>query len=577
MQNKGIIRLFAVLLALVCLYQLSFTYVARKVRKDASEYAMGDEKKERYYLDSVATEPVYNFLWLTDYTYNEVKELEMNLGLDLQGGMNVTLEVSVVDLIKSLANNSNDTTFVAALKMAREMQKDSQDDFVDLFGRAFSNIDPNARLASIFLTPELKDKIQYNSSNQEVLKVVKTQVNDAIDNAFNILRTRIDRFGVAQPNIQQLQTKGRILVELPGIKEPERVRKLLQGTAKLEFWETYENSEVLPYLQQINTRLAEMKAAEAKSEEKATQAEEEVSTAKEEEGESLLSELESKKDSVDTQAEFAKQAPLFAVMRPNISMDGRAYPGPAVGVVHFRDTARVNEYLKMQQIRNIIPRNMMFRWTVKSMDDNGEYFQLIALKVSSRDGKAPLDGDVITDARSEFGQGSAQAQVSMSMNAEGSKVWARLTKENIGRSIAIVLDNYVYSYPTVQGEISGGRSQISGNFTVNEAKDLANVLKSGKMPAPARIVAEEMVGPTLGKESINSGMWSFLIAFFLILLYMIFFYSGSAGGVANLALLANLFFIMGVLASLGAVLTLPGIAGIVLTIGMSVDANVLIY
>jgi len=577
MQNKGIIRLFAVLLALVCLYQLSFTYVARKVRKDAGEYAMGDEKKERYYLDSVATEPVYNFLWLAEYTYNEVKELEMNLGLDLQGGMNVTLEVSVVDLIRSLANNSKDTTFVAALKLAREMQKDSQDDFVDLFGRAFTKIDPNARLASIFLTPELKDQIQYNSSNQEVLKVIKKETNDAIDNAFNILRERIDRFGVAQPNIQQLQTKGRILVELPGIKEPERVRKLLQGTAKLEFWETYENSEVLPYLQQINSRLAEMKAAEVKVEEKVAEVVEKKEADEEGEDDSLLSELESRKDSVDVQADFAKQAPLFAVMRPNISMDGRPYPGPAVGVVHFRDTVRVNDYLKMQQIRSIIPRNMVFRWTVKSIDEEGEYFQLIALKVTGRDGKAPLDGDVITGARSEFEQGTAQAQVSMSMNAEGAKVWARLTKENIGKSIAIVLDNFVYSYPTVQGEISGGRSQISGNFTVNEAKDLANVLKSGKMPAPARIVAEEMVGPTLGKESINSGMWSFLIAFFLILLYMIFIYSGSAGGVANLALVANLFFIMGVLASLGAVLTLPGIAGLVLTIGMSVDANVLIY
>jgi len=591
MQNKGLIRLFAILLALICVYQLTFTFKAKQVEKDALEYANGNPQRETYYLDSVAGQPVFNFLGIRKYTYREVKEYEMNLGLDLKGGMNVTLEISVPDLIRSLANYSKDSTFNAALKMAEERQKNSQEDFVTLFGQSFEKIDPNGRLAAIFNTVDLRDKVNYNSTNAQVLQVIRKETDSAIDNAFNILRNRIDRFGVAQPNIQKLQTEGRILIELPGVKDADRVRKLLEGTAKLEFWETWENSKVYPYLLKANQRLREMnetgentvaqdttqktETAEAKPESKTAEAKKDTT------GTGLLNELDKaqSKDSLaaSSAADIAKNFPLFSVLSPNTSRDGQLFRGPVVGYAHFKDTARVDKYLKMPQIRSIFPRNMMFRWTAKPMDKEGNYYQLVALKVTNRDGKAPLTGDVITDARQEFGQNRATSEVTMTMNSEGAKTWARLTRENVGKSIAIVLDGLVQSFPTVQGEITGGRSSITGNFSVNEAKDLANMLKSGKMPAPAHIVQEEIVGPTLGKESIRSGMWSFAIAFVLILLYMLFFYSGSAGMVANVALIANLFYIIGILASLGAVLTLPGIAGIVLTIGMSVDANVLIY
>jgi len=592
MQNKGLIRLFAILLALICVYQLTFTFKAKQVEKAALDYAHGNPQLETYYLDSVAGEPVFNFLGVRKYTYREVKEYEMNLGLDLKGGMNVTLEISVKDLIRSLANNSKDSTFNAALKLATQLQKNSQDDYVTLFGKAFEQIDPNAKLAAIFNTVDLRDKVNYNSTNAQVLQVIRKETDNAIDNAFNILRTRIDRFGVAQPNIQQLQTKGRILIELPGVKDAERVRKLLQGTASLEFWETWENSEVYPYLLQANQRLREMnETGENTVDQNAAKTETKTETAKPEgekaeakkdtTGTGLLNELDKaqNKDSLaaGSAADIAKNFPLFSVLSPNTSRDGQLFRGPVVGYAHFKDTARVDQYLKMPQIRSIFPRNMIFRWTAKSMDKENNYYQLVALKVTNRDGKAPLTGDAVADARQEFGQNRATSEISMTMNSEGAKTWARLTRENVGKSIAIVLDGLVQSFPTVQGEITGGRSSITGNFTVNEAKDLANMLKSGKMPAPAHIVQEEIVGPTLGKESIRSGMWSFVIAFVLILIYMLFFYSGSAGGVANVALVANLFYIIGILASLGAVLTLPGIAGIVLTIGMSVDANVLIY
>jgi SecD/SecF fusion protein len=591
MQNKGLIRLFAILLALICVYQLTFTFKAKQVEKDALEYANGNPQRETYYLDSVAGQPVFNFLGLRKYTYREVKEYEMNLGLDLKGGMNVTLEISVKALIRSLANNSKDSTFNAALKLASQLQKNSQDDYVTLFGKAFEQIDPNAKLAAIFNTVDLRDKVNYNSTNAQVLQVIRKETDNAIDNAFNILRTRIDRFGVAQPNIQQLQTKGRILIELPGVKDADRVRKLLQGTANLEFWETWENSEVYPYLLKANQRLREMnetgentvdKTAAKTTETAAAKPESKTAEAKKDTtGTGLLNELDQAqtKDSLaaGSAADIAKNFPLFSVLSPNTSRDGQLFRGPVVGYAHFKDTARVDQYLKMPQIRSIFPRNMIFRWTAKSMDKEGNFYQLVALKVTNRDGKAPLTGDAVADARQEFGQNRATSEISMTMNSEGAKTWARLTRENVGKSIAIVLDGLVQSFPTVQGEITGGRSSITGNFTVNEAKDLANMLKSGKMPAPAHIVQEEIVGPTLGKESIRSGMWSFVIAFVLILIYMLFFYSSSAGGVANVALVANLFYIIGILASLGAVLTLPGIAGIVLTIGMSVDANVLIY
>ena len=587
MQNKGAILTFAILLALVCLYQLSFTFKARQVEKQARVYAQGDPDKEFNYLDSISGEVVYNFMGLKQFTFREVKELEMNLGLDLRGGMNVTLEVAVDDLVRALSNYNNDSTFNAALARAKVMQRGSQEDFVTLFGRAFEDIDPNARLASIFLTLDLRDRINVNSSNSEVLDVIRRETNAAIDNAFNIIRTRIDRFGVAQPNIQQLQTKGRILVELPGVKDQKRVRSLLQGTAMLEFWETYENQEVYPFLMQANQRLREIQTGnrqnginQAAAQDQEQQAEVSEAQADTTAG-SLLSELEAgiagDTTEMDDLGDFRQEYPLFAVLNPSTDQTGQLFFGPAIGIAHSRDTSRVNQYLRMEQIRSIFPRDMMFRWTANSVDGAGNYYRLIALKSNTRDGRAPLDGDVITDARQDFDRLGSNPEVSMTMNSEGAKIWQRLTKENIGKSIAIVLDGYVRSYPTVQNEIAGGRSSITGLASIEEAKDLSNILKSGKMPAPARIIQEEVVGPSLGREAINSGMYSFLIAFALVLVYMLFFYSRNAGLSANVALIANMFFIFGILASLGATLTLPGIAGIVLTIGMSVDANVLIY
>ncbi|MFA7490684.1 MAG: protein translocase subunit SecDF [Mariniphaga sp.] len=597
MQNKGAILSFAILLALVCLYQLSFTFKARQVEKNAVEYAQGDPVKEFYYLDSISGEVVYNFLGLKKFTYKDVKELEINLGLDLKGGMNVTLEVSVDDLIRALSNYNTDSTFNAALTMAKQMQRGSQDDFVTLFGRAYEEIDPNARLASVFLTLELRNQININSTNNEVLSVIRQQTNSAIDNAFNIIRTRIDRFGVAQPNIQQLQTKGRILVELPGVKDQSRVRKLLQGTAILEFWETYENQEVYPFLLQANQRIKEIQGGTEQvssetSEEQAEAVVESIDTPDEsvdtsmdtaQQESSLLDELtagvegDTTDAGIDNLEDLRKDFPLFAVLNPSTNQQGQLFPGPAIGLAHSKDTSRVNDYLNMEQVRNIFPRDMKFRWTANAIDESGSFFRLIALKANTRDGRAPLDGDAITDARQDFDQMGSNPEVSMSMNSEGARVWQRLTKENIGKSIAIVLDGYVRSYPTVQNEISGGRSSITGLESIEEAKDLANILKSGKMPAPAHIIQEEIVGPSLGREAIQSGFYSFIIAFALVLVYMLFFYSRNAGLAANVALISNMFFIIGILASLGATLTLPGIAGIVLTIGMSVDANVLIY
>ena len=582
MQNKGAILTFAILLAAVCVYQLSFTWKSQQIKKDAVEYAQGNPDLEFQYLDSMSGEVVYNFLGLKKFTYKDVRELEMNLGLDLKGGMNVTLEVEVKDIIRSMSNNSTDETFVRALARADEVKMNSQEDYVTLFGKAFEEIDPNAKLASIFNTLELRDRVNFNTTNAQVLDIIRSETNAAIDNAFNIIRTRIDRFGVAQPNIQQLQTRGRILVELPGVKDQNRVRSLLQGTANLEFWETYENSEVYPYLLQANERISELKELEKESapvEEVAGQAEVEKDTSSAEN--SLLAEMEATEadttEGIDNLANFQNKYPLFALLNPSTDQAGQLLHGPSIGIAHSKDTSAINAYLRMQQVRNLFPRDMIFKWTAKSLDEAGLYYRLIALKVTTRDGKAPLDGDVITDARQDFDRMGSNPEVSMQMNSEGAKIWQRMTKENIDKSIAIVLDGYVRSYPTVQGEIPSGRSSITGLESVEEAKDLANVLKSGKMPAPARIMQEEIVGPSLGHEAIRSGLLSFALAFVLVLAYMLFFYSKNAGLAANIALLANMFFIIGILASLGAVLTLPGIAGIVLTIGMSVDANVLIY
>jgi SecD/SecF fusion protein len=593
MQNKGLIRLLTVSIVLVCLYQLYFTYKTAKVESDAKEYAMTKAKLERpggttedlealakkheiFYIDSISGQPVYNFLGLRKYTYREVSEFAIPLGLDLQGGMNVTLEISVVDLIRSMSGYSTDSTFNAALRLASKNQKTSQEDYVTLFGKAFTQIDPNAKLAAIFNTLELRDKINFNSTNQQVLKVIRDEANAAIDNSFQILRNRIDRFGVASPNIQQLQTKGRILIELPGVKDEQRVRKLLQGTANLEFWETYENSEVYPYLLEVNKRLREVQALQ-KAGAKTTDSTKAVTDTTKTGG--LLSEIKKqKKDSLaaGSTAEIAKNFPLFAVMTPSTSRDGQLMRGPVIGYAHVKDTARVDELMNLTQIKAVFPRTMLFRWTAKPIEKEGNIYQLIALKVTNRDGRAPLDGSTVTDARQDFAQNRSSSVVDMNMNAEGAKIWQRMTRENVGKSVAVVLDNYVQSFPTVQGEIPNGRTEISGNFTVEEAKDLANMLKSGKMPASANIVAEQVVGPTLGKESIHSGMISFVIAFFLVLSYMLIFYSMGGGLTANIALLFNLFFLVGILACLGAVLTLPGIAGIVLTMGMAVDANVLI-
>lgn len=593
MQSKAAIRFFAIVFALVCLYQLSFTWITSRVEKQAKEFAQGDEELERRFLDSISSEGVYNIL-VKNYTYRECKDREINLGLDLQGGMNVTLEVSVVDLVRAMANNSADPTFNAAIEKALEMQKNSQEDFVTLFGRAFASIDPNAKLASpaIFGTRELSNKINaFESTNQEVLAIIREEAENAIDRSFNILRTRIDKFGVSQPNIQRLGNSGRILVELPGVKDKERVRKLLQGSAKLEFWETFENTEIYPMLEKANEVLKEIEkgeSAEAAADStavaniKTTTAE--TDTTQEKSLTDLLAGADSSKTdsaAVNNQdfEKFAKENPLFAVMRPSIYQEGgNYYPGrgPVVGYVAIKDTAKVNKMLAEKRVKALFPPRIKFLWTVKPYDKEGKFVQLVAIKVTNRDGSAPLEGDVIIDARQDFGQFGKTPEINMTMNGEGAKKWKLLTKENIGKSVAIVLDDYVYSFPTVQGEISGGNSSITGNFTINEAKDLANILKAGKLPAPARIVEEAIVGPSLGKEAIRAGLISFILSLVLVLLYMAFWYS-HAGWVANLALFANVFFIMGVLASLGAVLTLPGIAGIVLIIGMSVDANVLIY
>ena len=579
MQNKGAVRVFAILLALICVYQLMFTFKASQVESAAKEYAKGDKKKEQVYLDSMQSEVVYNLLWLKKYTFKEVKALQLGLGLDLQGGMNVTLEVSVVDLIKSLSNYSKDSTFTAAMKLAVEKQKDSEEDFVKSFGKAFEQVAPNGKLASIFNTLELKDQVKYNSTNKEVLDVLDKETKVAIANSFEIIRTRIDRFGVAQPNIQPLQTAGRILVELPGVDDPKRVRKLLQGTANLEFWETYDNGEVYPFLAQANQKLVEILAL--KSNPSSALLDSTVAqTAPADSANSLLKEMEatSPTDSASVASDQAKQFPLFSILQPSASPQGQLYPGAAVGTAHFKDTATINTYLKMDQIKALMPRNLTFKWTAKAEEGTEDrLYRLIAIKVTGRDGRAPLEGNVITDARQDYSEMGSSPEVTMNMNSEGAKVWARLTKDNVGKSIAIVLDGYVRSYPNVNGEITGGRSSITGMGSVEEAKDLANILKSGKMPAPAIIIQEEVVGPSLGKEAINSGMWSFVIAFILVLAYMLFFYSTKAGMAANIALLVNMFFLIGILASVGAVLTLPGIAGIVLTLGMAVDANVLIY
>jgi SecD/SecF fusion protein len=582
MQNKGLVRILAVCLVVVCAFYLSFSFVTNYHDGKAKEYAVANETSESVYYDSIATKKV----WLWRYTLKECREKEINLGLDLKGGMNVTMEVSVPDILDALSGHSTDSIYLKAMAAAREKQKSSGDHFVTLFAQSYKEIGgEGVQLSPVFgfaLQKKLADK-DLDATNENIEKVLREEVDAAIQNSFNVLRNRIDRFGVVQPNIQQLAQPGRILIELPGVKEPERVRKLLQGSANLEFWETYEAAELMPKLMQINREFAAAAPQEEAVEEvKAEETKAEAAPAAEENAElaALVESMATDSVAPETndaklRAEYKKQNPLFGILNPYITATGQTVRGPIVGSVHYVDTAKVSAMLASQTARAILPRDVRFRWTVKP-DSTGSYFQLIALKAKPN-GRPSLEGDVVTDARAEFSQYSANAEVSMAMNTEGAKEWQRITHDNIGKSVAIVLDDYVYSFPTVQNEISGGRSQITGNFTVDEAKDLANTLKSGKMPAPARIIEESVVGPSLGRESIEAGLWSFALGFLLILIYMLFYYGIIPGLIADFALVCNVFLLVGILASFNAVLTLPGIAGIVLTMGMAVDANVLIY
>ena len=585
MQNKGFVKVFAVLLTLVCMFYLSFSFVTRHYNSKAAEYAGGDPVKESSYLDSLSTQKV----WL-GYTLKQCREMEISLGLDLKGGMNVVLELNVADVIRSLSNNNQDENFNKALDLAYAHQATSQKDFIDLFAEEYKKLDNGARLSAIFSTFELKDKITPQSSDAQVIAVLKEELKSAIDNSFNVLRTRIDRFGVVSRNIQRLETAGRILVELPGVKEPERVRKLLQGSANLEFWETYNLPEIYQQLVAADNMLATIlksdDTAAVGSDTTAIEATEEVvadNAAAEttNDADSLLAKIGEDKpeaQAAKSMEEFAKQHPLFAVLQIN-QYNGQLAPGPVVGIADKKDIAKINEYLNMKQVKDILPRNLSLKWGVKAIDEKEQYFYLYAIKMTNRDGTPALGGDVVTDANADFVQqaGRSEQQVSMTMNAEGAKAWARLTKENIGKAVAIVLDDMVYSAPNVQVEITGGRSQITGHFTPEEAKDLANVLKSGKMAASVHIVQEDVVGPSLGQEAINSGVISFVLALILLMFYMCAFYGVLPGLIADGALVLNIFFTMGILASFQAVLTLPGIAGMVLTLGMAVDANVLIY
>ena len=579
MQNKGFVKVFAVLLTLVCLFYLSFSFVTQHYNSKAAEYAGGDPAKESAYLDSLSTQKV----WL-GYTLKQCREMEISLGLDLKGGMNVVLELNVADVIRSLSNNNQDENFNKALDLAYAHQATSQKDFIDLFAEEYKKLDSGARLSAIFCTFELKDKITPQSSDAQVVSVLKQELQSAIDNSFNVLRTRIDRFGVVSPNIQRLETAGRILVELPGVKEPERVRKLLQGSANLEFWETYKLPEIYQQLVAADNVLATILSKEASADSVATDNVEKIADAADanvSEADSLLAELgQDKKDTEANQSmeEFAKQHPLFALLQIS-QYNGQLSPGSTVGIAQAKDMEKISEYLNMKQVKEVLPRNLALKWGVKAIDDKEQFFELYALKVTNRDGSPALGGDVVTDANADFMQqaGRSEQMVNMVMNAEGSKAWARLTKENIGRQIAIVLDEMVYSAPNVNDEITGGRSQITGHFTPEEAKDLANVLKSGKMAASVHIVQEDVVGPSLGQEAINAGVISFVLALVLLMIYMCAFYGLVPGLIADGALVLNIFFTMGILASFQAVLTLPGIAGMVLTLGMAVDANVLIY
>ena len=651
MQNKGAIRLFAILLALACFFYLSFTWVTRSVEEDAVEYgnsiseslkiktaagkfANGDPAKEKafkdsvqnasvdYFLDSMKNQVVYD-IFLTKYTYGECKEKEINLGLDLRGGMNVTLEVSVADIIKNLSNNNPDPVFNKAISETQKIYaQGTNKDFVSLFGDVFSKNNPNGRLAPYFQTIENKGRIEYNTGNKEVLAFIKERVDEAVANAKNTFDSRINRTGVSQPNIQQLEASGRIQIELPGVKDKERVRKLLQGTANLEFWETYENREIAPLFDQANQKIKAMaepldtnklavadtarkdsllltrKKLTGKELEKFIQ--DSIVSAKKQDSTKANLSLKDKLNAKDTSkkttakedtslANYKKNNPLYSMvgpLQPAIFNDGKQQfysQGSIVGYARVKDTSFVNKYLADERIKGIFRRDCRFLWSAKAVERGSDVLALHAIKITDRTGKPALYGDIIADARRDADMTTGEIIINMTMTSEAAQTWRRLTASNApkkqgdrGRCIAIVMDNVVYSAPTVNGEIPSGNSQISGDFDIKEADALVAILKSGKLPAPARIVEETVVGPTLGQESIRNGLLSFVIAFIVILVFMALYYN-KAGWVANLALFINLFFIMGILTSLNAVLTLPGIAGIVLTIGLSVDANILIF
>ncbi len=589
MQSKGAIRFVAICLILACLWQLSFTLVTSICTKKAdaaaekavenvmktaayAEIPDGDKAyyldsirkiESRRYTDSISTEKIY-----FGYTFKSVQNQEINLGLDLKGGMNVMLQVQLEDLVKALAGNNATPEFQKAIALAKERSVNSQSDFITLFAEAWKEVGSGQRLAQIFGTYEMRDRIKPESTDDQVVSVIREESESAIANSFNVLRNRIDRFGVTQPSIQKLGNTGRILVELPGVKEPERVRKLLQGTASLEFWTTYASQEIAPYLEEANSLLAQLLADD--------EVEEAAAEESAEADDLVAQEIKAQGGEADEadMAAYRKANPLFAVLSPSQFRDNAC-----IGLAAAADTALVNKYLNMPEVEALFPAEFRPMWSVKptSYIQNSNVYELVAIKASSRDGKAPLDGGVVTNARVDYNdRRGGEPGVSMTMNAEGANTWARLTKDNIGRQVAIVLDGTVYSYPTVQTEITGGQSSITGNFSIEEATDLANVLNSGKLPAPATIVQEQVVGPSLGAESIHAGFVSFIIAFCLVLIYMIFFYKG-AGVAADVALLTNVVLLFGTLSAFGAVLTLPGIAGLVLTMGMAVDANVIIY
>ena len=580
MQNKGFVKVFAVLLTLVCVFYLSFSFVTRHYTNKAKEFAKGDVKVEQDYLDSLSNEKV----WLGNYTLKQCREMEISLGLDLKGGMNVILEVSVPDVIKALADNKPDEAFNKALAEAAKQATTSQDDVITLFIKEYHKVAPGAKLSELFATQQLKDKVNQKSSDAEVEKVLREEVKAAVTNSYNVLRTRIDRFGVVQPNIQSLEDKmGRIMVELPGIKEPERVRKLLQGSANLEFWETYNAKEVAPYLQAADSKLRAVLAHEATVNDTVAAVDSTALAAAEATPDKAVSAADSlaaalkggekkqQASSADLE-QLKKEHPLLAIL--SVNPNG----GPVVGYANYKDTATVNSYLAMKEVAAELPKDLRLKWGVSPFeyDPKGQTFELYAIKSTERNGKAPLEGDVVTDAKDDYDQ-YGKPSVNMSMNSDGARRWALLTKQNINKSIAIVLDNYVYSAPNVSNEITGGNSQITGHFTPEQAKDLANVLKSGKMPAPAHIVQEDIVGPSLGQESINAGIFSFVVALILLMIYMCSMYGFIPGMIANGALVLNFFFTLGILSSFQAALTMSGIAGMVLSLGMAVDANVLIY